>query len=186
MNNNGRKDQNLKMLFIILFFWLSGMIIAWQTNRMTELMIVSVLVIVFIVIIARDGLMSAEILEKPLYTELLINLPYDKAYDQCLNSLATINGDVDSSNKDWGRIVAIPVGIPVLARYFPAFGGPNFIWDRISFDIIKESKTKTLVKIRHNLEKGSTFKIQKEEEKMKKIENYLSQWEVKPIERNSK
>jgi hypothetical protein len=130
--------------------------------------------------------MNVEILDEPLVIELLVNLPYDEAYDQCMQSLTTIHGDIDSSSKERGSLVAIPVGVPVFTRYLDNLHFSNFIEDRISFKLITESKTKTRIKIQHNLKKGSAFKIQKEQEKMQKIREYLQQWEVKIPDNNDR
>jgi hypothetical protein len=178
--------ENRKIFVFYLVLWFAGLAILYLTNRISELLIVSILVIVFFIYVARYGLVFTKTLDQRLVTELLVNLPCDEAFDQCVKSLTTIHGDIDSSDKERGSLVAIPVGVPVSERYSPESGIFHVSKERIFFILTRESKTITRIGILYSMTEGSTFKIQKKQEEMKKIREYLQQWEVKIPDNNDR
>jgi hypothetical protein len=75
--------------------------------------------------------------------------------------------------------MVISTGRPIWSRYLRAHGGPNFVDHRIRFDIQRETKTKNRIIFQHTIIEDTPYKIQKEREVMKKIEDYFLQWESK-------
>jgi hypothetical protein len=138
---------------------------------------VTIFLIILAYVIIQFGFKRGETLTEPLHAEILLNLPYDEAFDKCEKSLTVIHGEVDYVDRARGIIMAIPLGVPVWARG-GAHGAPNFINARITFEIKRESKTKTRIKFVHNIREDISYKISKERSYMTKIRKYLQKWEA--------
>jgi len=149
-------------------------------------LVVTCILLILSWIVVRYGFNYVETLSKPLHTELVITMPYDEIFNHCIQLLPSVNCEIDYVDRDNGIIMVISTGRPLWSRYLRAHGGPNFVDDRIRFDIRKETKTKNRIIFEHNILEDTPYKIQKERNVMNKIENYFRQWESKTPYGNKK
>lgn len=181
------KPHEKRLIILLIFFGVFGYYFALSRGGNVFLFwTVTCFLLLFAGVIIRYGFSYVETLPEPLRTEIVIALPYEEIFNLCSKFLPSVNCEIDYADRDKSVIMAISTGRPVWSRYLRAHGGPSFVDDRIRFDIRKETKTKNRITFEHNIHEDTPYKIQKERNTMKKIEDYLRQWEVKTSYENSK
>jgi hypothetical protein len=174
-----------RLIVLLGFFGVFGYYFALSNGGNILLFwLVTGFLIVFAAIIIRYGFSYVETLSEPIRIDVLLVLQANDVMEKIVTFLPSINCEIEYADRINGVIMVIPVGVPLWARYIRAGNGPNFIHERIRFDINQETKTKTRVIFEHSIREDIPYKIAMERKIMNKIEEFLRQWQVKDLLKN--